>query len=995
MLSCTLIRRAVSCGVLLIPIALCAQTGPTATPEQAPKTAPQVEQVLPSYEGQNVTSLELAGQPDLNTQMLLPLISQRAGEPFARAKVDASVAAIQSTGQFHTVELEIRPDANGVRLLFVLQPAIYFGIYEFPGATERFPYSRLLQVADYPPRGAYTPVDIEHAQAALETFFRRNGYFQVEVRPEIQTDKLHGLVNVFFHTRLSRRAKFGKVEIKGATSEETAHLEGVLHSWKARLRGSAIRQGKTYSLKTLQNATRYLENELMKQDHLAGEVKLIGANYDPETNRADVQFNVTTGPLVHVKVQGSHLWSRTRHRLLPLYQQVGLDPELIQEGRQNLISYFQSKGYFNTRVDSQVQQQPGGETVLYQITKGPRHKVSAVNIAGNQHISDKDLSSVLKVGKARFFSHGQYSEKLVRASVINLKRVYEANGFSSVQITPQVQNRNGNIAVTFQVNEGPQDIVEALRLQGNTVPESQLAPQGLKLTAGQPYSTKRADEDRNQIMAQYLRLGFLNATFRQIARQAGNNKHRLEVAYIINEGPRVETASVVTVGRKDTRQTLIDRTAQVKAGEPMREDELLMSESRLYNLGVFDWTEIDPRRQITTQTQEDVLVKVHEAKKNSLTYGFGFEVINRGGSIPSGTVALPNLPAVGLPVNFKTSQETFWGPRVSLEYTRKNVRGKAETITFAGLAARLLQRASVTFQDPHFRSTEWASNLTLSGEHNSENPIFTSRLAEFGFQLQRPLNADKTRNLFLRYSLRQTGLTHLLIPELVPPEDRHVRLSTLSANYIRDTRDNVLDAQKGIYESFQLDFNPHVLGSSVDFAKFLGQTAYYKKMVGGVIWANSVRLGLEQPFAGSHVPVSEEFFSGGGSTLRGFPLNGAGPQREILACGNPADQSTCAKITVPVGGRQLFILNSEFRIPIQADLPLVHKNLGLAAFYDGGNVYERIGFHNFWADYTNTVGLGFRYKTPVGPIRIDVGHNLSPQPGIKSTQFFITLGQAF
>jgi outer membrane protein insertion porin family len=995
MVSCTLIRRAALCGALFIPLSVCAQTGPTATPEQAPKTAPQVQEVLPSYEGQNVTSLELAGQPELNVQTVLPLVSQRAGEPFSRAKVDASIAALQRTGQFHAVEIEIRPDAEGVRVLFVLQPAIYFGVYEFPGALDRFPYSRLLQVADYPPRGAYTSVDVERAQRLLETFFRRNGYFLAEVRPEIQTDKVHGLANVFFHTRLNRRAKFGQLDIRGTTPQETAHLEHVLRSWVARLRGSAIRPGKTYSLKTLENATRYLENQLMKEDHLAGQVKLIGANYDPETNRADVQFNVTPGPLVHVRVQGAHLWSWTRHKLLPLYQQVGLDPELIQEGRQNLISYFQSKGYFNTKVVAQVQQQANGESVLYQVTKGPRHKITDVNIADNQQLSDKELSGFLKVRKARVFSRGLYSEKLVRTSVTNLKRVYEANGFSSVQITPEVKNREGNVAITFRVNEGPQDIVEALRLEGNTVPESQLAPQGLKLAAGQPYSTKRVDDDRNQIMAQYLRLGFLNATFRQTARQVGNDKHRLEVAYLINEGPRVETASIVTIGRKDTRQTLIDRTAQVKAGQPMREDELLTSESKLYNLGVFDWTEIDPRRQITTQTQEDVLVKVHEGKKNSLTYGVGFEVINRGGSVPSGTVALPNLPAVGLPSNFKTSEQTFWGPRGSLEYTRKNVRGKAETFTIGGLAARLDQRADLTFTDPHFRGTDWISTVTGSGEHNSENPIFTARQAEVGFQLQHALNADKTRNIFLRYGLRQTGITHLLIPDLVPPEDRHVRLSALTANYIRDTRDNVLDAHKGIYQSLQLDFNPKALGSSVDFVRLLGQTAYYKKIIKDVVWANSLRIGLQQPFAGSHVPLSELFFTGGGSTLRGFPLNGAGPQRQIPACGNPADPSTCAIITVPVGGRQLFILNSEFRIPVQADLPLVHQNLGLVAFYDGGNVYQHIGFHDFWAQYTNTIGLGLRYKTPVGPIRIDVGHNLNPLPGIKSTQFFVTLGQAF
>jgi outer membrane protein insertion porin family len=69
--------------------------------------------------------------------------------------------------------------------------------------------------------------------------------------------------------------------------------------------------------------------------------------------------------------------------------------------------------------------------------------------------------------------------------------------------------------------------------------------------------------------------------------------------------------------------------------------------------------------------------------------------------------------------------------------------------------------------------------------------------------------------------------------------------------------------------------------------------------------------------------------------------------------------------------------------------------LSLVTFYDGGNVFDRVGFKNFGANYTNSVGLGLRYATPVGPIRVDVGHNLSPIPGISATQYFITLGQAF
>ena len=151
-----------------------------------------------------------------------------------------------------------------------------------------------------------------------------------------------------------------------------------------------------------------------------------------------------------------------------------------------------------------------------------------------------------------------------------------------------------------------------------------------------------------------------------------------------------------------------------------------------------------------------MLVKVHEARRNTLTYGFGFEVINRGGSLPSGTVAVPGLPPVGVSSNFVTSEKTFWGPRGSVEYTRRNILGLAETLTLGTLAGRLLQRVTANFQNPSFRGTSFASDLNASFEHNSENPIYSDTIAQTGFQLQKPLNHKKTQHLYLRYSLSET-----------------------------------------------------------------------------------------------------------------------------------------------------------------------------------------------------------------------------------------------
>jgi outer membrane protein assembly factor BamA len=351
---------------------------------------------------------------------------------------------------------------------------------------------------------------------------------------------------------------------------------------------------------------------------------------------------------------------------------------------------------------------------------------------------------------------------------------------------------------------------------------------------------------------------------------------------------------------------------------------------------------------------------------------------------------VPGLPTIGLGnAQILPSEKTFASPRGSVEYSRRNMRGLGETASISLLAARLDQRALATYTQPHFRGSQWKTLFSLSAERTTLNPLFTARLGEASWQFERTINRAKTTIAQVRYDFLRTSLSQLLIPELVLPEDRSIRVSGVSGTLIHDTRDKPLDAHTGRFETLDLGINPKAFGSTASFTRLLGQYAYYRP-IRKIVWANSVRLGLAKAYGGSHVPASERFFSGGGTSLRGFPINGAGPQRTVPVCSNPNDTSTCSDIRVPVGGNQLFILNSELRFPLA-----IKSNFGGVLFYDGGNVYNAVNIRRFISDYTNTVGFGLRYNTPVGPVRFDIGRNLNPITGINATQFFITLGQAF
>jgi outer membrane protein insertion porin family len=423
----------------------------------------------------------------------------------------------------------------------------------------------------------------------------------------------------------------------------------------------------------------------------------------------------------------------------------------------------------------------------------------------------------------------------------------------------------------------------------------------------------------------------------------------------------------------------------------MRRAQLLEAESRLYDLNIFDWSSVGPRKPITNQTEEMALVKVHEAKRNELTYGFGFEVSHRGGNIPTGTVALPGGGGtIGLNgKQIAPSQSTFASPRGLLQFTRRNMRGLAETASTSILLSRLDQKFLATYSQPHFFKSQWQSLTSLSLERNSENPLFTASLGDASVQVERVISRKSNTRVQLRYDFNRTDLSHILVPDLILARDLRVHLSTVSGTLIRDTRDMPLDAHHGSYATVDFRLTPTALGSSSDFTKLFTQYAYYLP-VHSMVFANSIRLGLAAPFANSFVPTSQLFFSGGGTSLRSFPIDEAGPQRLVPFCNVLKGESGCVNVTVPVGGRQLFIFNSELRFPLH-----INKSLGGVVFYDGGNVYRAINLASFINNYTNTVGVGLRYATPIGPVRFDIGRNLNPVPGINPLQYYITIGQAF
>ncbi len=952
----------------------------------------------PLYNGQPVSAIDLVGNPHRDMEPLRPLVVQKAGQPYSQADVEASIAALQHTGLFLKVQVTVVPDPTGLRLNFLLEPAYYLGMVNFPGAIKAFSYTRLLQVVNLPDEDPYDKARVVFAQQALLDFLRHNGYFQAAVQTDSQIDDAHQLVHLNFTVTMGKRARVGEVSVQGPEGVENARLLHSMRSLRARFTRGLLKKGKPYSPERVTAATAVMRRTLAQQRRLASHVEENPPQYHPETNRVDVSFKVDVGPVVTVRTTGARLTvlpfmsGRQMKKLIPIYSEGIIDRDLVREGEQNLIDYFEKKGYFDVKVKTSFQRQPDQILLVYAIEKGKKHKVDQIIFHGNHQVPEKDLQSLVVVQKARFFFHGNVSQKLVNQSVKNLQALYHDRGYEDAKITAETRDREPKIDVIFHIEEGAQTLVDTVEVTGNNnIRYEQLAaPTGFQLRPGTPFSPRLLSEDRNRISANYLNQGYLNVEVKPKVNRDSSDAHHVNVTYAVNEQQMVRVGDVIYLGQKNTKLSLIRKTAKVPEESPMKRGGLLEAESRLYDLSIFDWSSVGPRKPITDQTEEAALVKVHEAKRNEITYGFGFEISHRGGNVPSGTIAVPGGPPVQLGGNHvAASESTFASPRGSIEFNRRNMRGLGETASTSLLLSRLDQRVLTTYAQPHFIGSQWSSLTSFSVERTTENPLFAAGLGDVSFQVERLISQKHNTRLQIHYDFNRTVLSHLLVPDLILERDRNIHLSTFSGSLIRDSRDKPLDAHRGLFGTLNLSITPAPLGSSATFAKLFGQFAYYKP-VHSVVFANSIRLGLVKALAGSFVPTSQLYFSGGGTSLRGFPIDQAGPQRVVPFCNVLQAQPGCVNVTVPVGGRQLFILNSEVRFPLG-----IMKRLGGVVFYDGGNVYSAINLPNFVNNYSNTIGIGLRYATPIGPIRIDVGRNLNPVPGISATQYYITLGQAF
>jgi outer membrane protein insertion porin family len=789
---------------------------------------------------------------------------------------------------------------------------------------------------------------------------------------------------------------------------------------------------------TTSNALAGVRSFYQKENHLEGTISLQKSAYAVPREKVDYDFMANQGPIVEVVVNGTKL-SKSRTKLLvPVYEEGAVDNDLLNEGAFNIKDYLQQKGYFDVTDSVQLIGKDTKHVVVqYTVVTEKLHRVAAVNINGNKYFDRSTLEDLLRVKKADAYQRsGRYSAELVSADVTSIESIYRANGFSQVKVTSAVKDQdnapNGTplkkarIEVTFTIVEGKQQKFGNVELTGVAAEREKAIRALLSSQTGQPFSLITLSGDRDAILSYYLANGFDHARIEIGQGVADEDETQTDVALRVTEGQQVFIDHVLLSGIVHTRPKVVAGQILVHAGDPLDQAALLQTQRNLYNLALFNEVNAAVQDPTGNAPDKNVLVQLTEARRWDVTYGFGFEAQTGTPAITTGQTRGSTAAQNG---------QAGVSPRISVDVSRINVRGTQDSLTLHASYGLLEEVATLSFNNPQLFGHRNLTGAISGGYSNVQNiSTFASSTLQGDVRVVQKVKRADTFIYDFEYRRVSVDASSLEItPNLIPQLSEPVIVGGPQVTYFHDTRDpSPLNAGKGQYFSIQEFVASSKFGSGTDFNKVdMTQSTYYTFGKRKYVFARNLRVGFEKAWgtnpnafnAGNQigvsstacsgtlletnatcnaVPLPERLYVGGATSHRGFGINSGGPR----------DLTT----GFPVGGSAVVVNTFELRLP-PPTLPLVGDSISFVIFHDMGNAFEYPGdmfksIRNFHQPneaacknlaipagtpgttpaqqqsnavgtcnfnyYSHALGVGLRYGTPVGPIRVDFSYNLNP-----------------
>jgi outer membrane protein assembly complex protein YaeT len=1029
-----------------------AGTSGAATAHAPGPSAATVQESLAQWEGLPVRRISFEG---VSADRLAPLPKHLAlaeGAPFKQEEVQRSLRQLYGTGLYDKVQVEGSRDGDGVAIVFRGQPRMFIGTVSVDGAKGATMNTQLQRASQLAAGTRFTQAKLNRALEQMHQTLADNGFHQPAITQNLTPHADEQLMDIAFHVVSGPQARVGAVQVTGSPGMNVEEFRRYAH----------LRSGTLVDHDTGNRALDGVLKHYQKGERLEADIKIESQQYVAQTDRSDYRFTANRGPIVKVLVEGASLSALRIKRVIPIFEEGTVDDDLLNEGNRRLRDYYQRLGYFDVKVDHQPQTASADRVVIvYKVSLGPRRRVGKVSVAGNRYFNAKVLEELLSVHAADTFDrHGAYSQTLVAADISALQNVYQNNGFSKVRVTVETnaedsgdQGTTSNkaagapLTVVYRIEEGEQVRVGTVRIEGAEHGDMKKLTALLNTAPKQLFSPQNLASDRDALLTDYLSRGFDQVRVEVTPEFEPDDPAIVDVVFHVAEGQQIFVRKVLMTGLHYTRPSTVARAITLHPGDPLDQTALLQTQRNLYEFALF--SEIEPAIENPTgeETRKTVLLQAVEARRWVFTYGAGFEAQtgtpqnNCAGIISSGAKCNPE-------------GKTGVSPRVLGDLTRNNLFGREQSASLRGNYGLLEQKIDFLYQYPHFLGDR-DLGLTFSGGYANSQDVTTYVASRLNGGLRftehfSPAGSgiSKANTVIYEFNFRRVKVAAgslQVYPGEISLLSTAVRVAGPALTWIRDTRDSPLDAHRGTYTSFQEFLSHEEFGAEAEFNRLdISNSSYYSFAKGRYVLARNTRYGQERAFGDGNdqlIPLPERLYAGGATSLRGFSINAAGPR----------DPQT----GYPIGGAGALINSTELRLP-PPTLPLFDNTLSFVIFHDMGNVFTNAG--DAWASairihqpdrdtckdlpvftppqkppppngsntstgvqghcsfnyFSHAPGVGLRYHTPVGPLRVDFSYNLNPpiypviynyslsQPDSQEHvgeashfNFFFSLGQTF
>jgi outer membrane protein insertion porin family len=617
--------------------------------------------------------------------------------------------------------------------------------------------------------------------------------------------------------------------------------------------------------------------------------------------------------------------------LTPVIQKTLFEEEALDKGRERLLADLRARGHYRASVDTRAVQEQDWRVLLFVVDAGPALALAGVHFPGASALSESALAQAAG-GPGVILTAPKEAED-------RLKLAYRARHYLLAEISPpKVTEENGRLTIEVPVKEGPRAVVSGVRFEGSTLDTAELT-RIANVTVGSPYDELEVSDAVLRVRDRYLKAGYAAVRVSPTLSPVGSN---LEVVFKVVEGQQSVVGPIEIKGLRRTHEPVVRAQVWLKPGEPLDPRDLAETEQRLRNVGIFSRVVVSA----SAESPATVRIELEEEGRYALSYDLRYNTTEKGSALVDAEI--DNVFGRGINLGGRYRRGRFLNEtRGSVHFPSFFLRGDLTGSLFR------LSESLLTVQE------------IVPGQ--PAPPKAESRHIEQGLRAEQALHYFHPWEVLYGYRFKRVRTEASFFPEPIT-----INVGGVDASIVNDSRDSRFNPRGGKFLSLSLEFAPTFLGSDLNFFKTLGQVTLTNKLGRSLTWAHGYRVGLARGLAGQDITLSTERFKAGGSnTVRGYASDSLGPL-DFLG--------------EPLGGLGVVILNQELRYNTR-------RGLGAAVFWDAGNVWAQV--KDIGADLKHAVGVGLRYDSPLGLLRVDLGIPLNRRPGDQSYQVFFGLGQAF